>query len=331
MSAPDQAPAGVQIQFLPRPPATGPYAAAWQSWLASNPGTVTESRQKITPRLILIHTNGASGTGSIASAYSWSMRDPNYTKPHYQVDMDGSAAKFLPSDRKGIGNGTVVTKTGGIRAADFSLVIETADPGYGAGKPGQAGGFTPAQVETVAQIIAYESALWNIPIEYPETWDSSGVACHTEPFGYPYWTIDAGHVCPGRQKKLDMVELVMPRARAILSPAPTPSPTPIPQPPLEDDMRVSVLQLTGCTPNAMFLGLADAAGHFWQVYWVDGSKPRELRMLDIQIQYGGAPVFKFDAGVAEGLQLLNPNVPSGAHDDGRPWAATDFGSTPNIV
>jgi hypothetical protein len=192
---------------------------------------VTEGRPKITPRLILVHTNGASGTGSIASAFSWSMRDPNYTKPHYQVDMDGSAAKFLPSDRKGIGNGTVTSKTGGKAAADFSLVIETADPGYGAGKPGQDGGFTPAQVETVAQIIAYEAKLWNIPIEYPGTWDGSGVACHTEPFGYPYWTIDAGHVCPGRQKKLEMVSLVLPRARAILA-GPTPLPPPVPQ---EDD------------------------------------------------------------------------------------------------
>lgn len=222
---PEGAPAGVEIKFLPRPPATGPYAVNWKAWFASHPApvTVTEARPMITPRLILVHTNGAGGEGNSDSAFAWSMRDPNFTKPHYQVDMDGSATKFLPSNRKGIGNGTVASETHGIYASDFSLVIETADPGYGPGKPGQAAGFSLPQGETLAAIIAYEAELWQIPIEYPARWDGAGVACHTDPFGYPYWTIDKGHVCPGREKKIEMIEWIMPRARELMAHTPPPS------------------------------------------------------------------------------------------------------------
>src|SRR3546814_7074446 len=83
--------------------------------------------------------------------------------------------------------------------ADWSIVIETADEGYPT--PGEAGGFIGDQVEMVAQILAYESILHAIPLRYPTEWWGAGSACHTEPYGYPYWTNASGKVCPGRTKK----------------------------------------------------------------------------------------------------------------------------------
>lgn len=197
---PDQAPPGVELRFLPRPT-----AAAWATWRAANPvGDYWVNRKIIRPRLILIHTNGAKGGGTRASAYNWSMAAPDNTKCHYQVDRDGTATKFLPSDRQGIAN---------YKADPFGISIETADLGWPI--PGHVCGFTPAQAETLAQIVAYESELWDIPIESPAAWDGAGVGAHTDPFGYPFWTKYDGKPCPGVQKKIEIRELIMPRAREI--------------------------------------------------------------------------------------------------------------------
>lgn len=198
--SPDQAPEGVELRFLPRPTGT-----AWATWRAANPvGDYWINRKIIRPRLILIHTNGAKGEGSRQSAYNWSMAAPDNTKCHYQVDRDGSATKFLPSDRQGIAN---------YKADPFGLSIETADEGWPV--PGPASGFTPAQAETIARIVAYETELWDIPIETPATWNGEGVGAHTDPFGYPHWTKYDGKPCPGTQKKYEIRELIMPRAREI--------------------------------------------------------------------------------------------------------------------
>jgi N-acetylmuramoyl-L-alanine amidase len=234
---PQEAPPGVTIKWLARPS-----GSAWNFWQIAHPApeTVMESRPIIKPRLILVHTNGASNQGTAAAAYNWAMAAPNNTKPHYQVDRDGSATKFLPSDRKGIGNGTEASATGGKMTADFSLVIETADLGWGAGKPGPTCGFTPEQSEMLSSIIAWECFLWKIPIAYPSAWDGAGVACHTEPCGYPYWTIDKGHVCPGTQKKIEVVQVVMPRAHQLLKQYQQPEP--VPPPSGEEEMELYLWQ-----------------------------------------------------------------------------------------
>jgi hypothetical protein len=93
-----------------------------------------QRRSKIKPRIQLVHTNGASGEGSIESAYNWTLGNlqPGYlygdppgdlyrTIPHLQIDRSGRGAMMLPADRKGIAN---------YKAADFSLGFETADRGH---------------------------------------------------------------------------------------------------------------------------------------------------------------------------------------------------------
>jgi hypothetical protein len=164
--------------------------------------------------LQLVHTNGASREGSIESAINWGNAAPySNTHPHYQVDRD-RAAKLVPTDRKAIGNKTIVEARGAHGdVADWSIVIETADEGYPT--PGEAGGFIGDQIEMIAQIVAYESILHAIPLRYPTEWWGAGTACHTEPFGYPYWSNANGKVCPGRTKKQQLLNVILPRARAI--------------------------------------------------------------------------------------------------------------------
>lgn len=187
-----------------------------------------QTRKMMSPRLLLVHTNAAQHEGHIQSAYNWAVIDGN-TKPHYQVDRDGQAARFLPSNRQGSAQ---------FLANLFGISIETADLGTLAGL----GGFSSEQGETLAAIIAYEAIYGNYPIEYPTSWDGTGVACHTEPFGYPLWTNVKGKTCPGSQKKYEMREWIMPRANEIkaawLTPTPIP-PDPTPVPPIGDsDMSV---------------------------------------------------------------------------------------------
>ncbi len=163
---------------------------------------------KVAPRLLLVHTNAAGREGDVDSAWNWSHSKPNEnTLPHYQVDRTHNgvtrARKMLPTNRRSIANATVKEfREGHGDVSWFSISIETADLGFpmeanGFKAPGGTIGFDPQQGELVAQIIAYESIVHGFPIATPKEWFGSGVACHTEPFGFPHWTIKKGKECPG--------------------------------------------------------------------------------------------------------------------------------------
>ena len=111
--APDKAPAFVELKLSSYKTAAG---ALW--W---------PIRPIISPRLQLVHTNGATGEGSIESAINWGNAAPGAnTHPHYQVDRH-RAAKLVPTDRKGIGNATALGAQGDYgNVSDWSIVIETA-------------------------------------------------------------------------------------------------------------------------------------------------------------------------------------------------------------
>jgi hypothetical protein len=204
--SPDSAPNGVAIDFV----------------------SFYTQRQMQTPRITLVHTNGASGPATIASAKRWAEAAPNSnTLPHYQVQLDGKAAKFCPTDRRGLDNASASPDDTSLTAAqrldlkthgqvrNWSIGIETSDHGWPV--PGGTVGFEPKQGETLATILAYESVVWDIPLEYPTSWWGTGTACHTEPFTYPYWTLFRGKACPGDAKKRDMREWILPRALQILT------------------------------------------------------------------------------------------------------------------
>lgn len=112
----------------------------------------------------------------------------------------------------------------------------------------------------------------------------------------------------------------------------------LPDPPLEADMKLCVMTLTNTVPPTTFLGYGEPAVQadgqvltkFWSVYWIDGTKANEVKMLNDQVA-GGAETSFYGEHVAGGLQYLNRKLPSSKLSDGRAWAATDFGSTPNLA
>lgn len=182
-------------------------------------------------RGMLIHTNGANGIGTVDSAYRWTLADwGTNAMPHYQADLDGRAAKFMPSNRKGICN---------FKADWFFLSIETSDFGWGPGDPDGAAEFTPEQIETISHIIAYEAITHKFPIVTPETWDGVGVAAHTDPFAFPLWTSVPGKPCPGWRKKEQLRDTIMPYATIIVNT--WANPDPIPESDKEDLMDYVIL------------------------------------------------------------------------------------------
>jgi hypothetical protein len=205
------APVGVEVKFVP----------FWQERPMLNGGKA---------RLFLVHTNAASREGSIESAWNWATSKPNQnTIPHYQVDRSGRARKMLPTNRQGIANATAKSaqgEHGNVR--EWSLAMETADTGY-LDDP-SISAFTDVQAERVAEIIAYEHMVSGFPLEYPKEWYGAGVGCHTEPFGYPYWTLFNGKTCPGDKKKRQVRELIIPRAREIVAAWKGPPTLPAPEP-----------------------------------------------------------------------------------------------------
>jgi peptidoglycan hydrolase-like protein with peptidoglycan-binding domain len=209
---PEAAPPGVEVKFV----------TFWQD----------RPKMPAAPRLQLAHTNAAQREGSITSAWNWAHAKPNSnTCPHYQIERDGDARKMLPSNRRGIANSTVNTREGAYGDVSWwSLAYETSDTGTLA-DPGISA-FTDAQMERLAQIFAFEHIVApTILLEYPTAWHAAGTASHTEPFGWPYWTLYEGKICPGEKKKRQVRDLIIPRAREIVGGwlgAPTPPPNPVP-------------------------------------------------------------------------------------------------------
>ncbi|CAN5648670.1 hypothetical protein BH18ACT2_BH18ACT2_23330 [soil metagenome] len=173
------------------------------------------------PRLLIVHTNAANNESDLDSQQDWAEAKPNEnTCPTWQVERSGRARRMLPSDRRSIANATrddIQVRDGYPDVATFSTSIETCDAGWGPGKPGEDNVFTEAQGESVARIIAYESWGNGYPIVTPDRWYGSGIAAHTDPFPYPYYTIKRGKTCPGRGKKEQLLDWLMPRAREIVA------------------------------------------------------------------------------------------------------------------
>ena len=183
------------------------YGAKWLS-----------TRPRIRPRVIVVHTNGGAGEGSYRGAINWSNGGPNRTHAHYNLN-EPSPSKSLSTGLRSIANSTgrdIEAQYGLPDASFWSISIETADRGYANGGSVDLGDFLHNHDELVARIIAYESIVWNIPIEIPKKFGDPGVVTHTEPWPYPYFTTVTGKTCPGTTKKDRVLRGdILPRARQI--------------------------------------------------------------------------------------------------------------------
>lgn len=209
-------------------------------------GAWVDQRPTITPRVAVVHTNGASVEASVQSSINYGNAGTNNTKPHYHVG--DRPAKVLRSDLRSIANstGSTIEDLYGERDASFwTLAIETADMGgtyavrQGINWPTDCGPFLerpgdqPDDAEIVARILAYESLIpgQEFPLDVPDAWNGEGVVAHTEPWPYPHFTTVRGKTCPGTTKKAQLFDEILPRARRIAAAWTTP------EPPQEEPVR----------------------------------------------------------------------------------------------
>lgn len=305
--------------------------------------TFLDARPSITPRSIFVHTNGASGEGSIDSAWNWAHAAPNKnTVPHYQVDRAHNgvlrARKMLPSNRQGIANATItsghkdwpkltaaqqasILAAGNKSIATWSLAIETADLGWPT--PGGACGFEEQQGEKIAEILAYESIVWGFPLVRLPAWDGAGVAAHTEPFTRPFTTLYV-KPCPGDAKKADLWSWVLPRAVEIAAAWTAPDrPVVIdlipPSVPPGGDLMITVFQPPASDCLAEFIAMCDQNGNALEVEWIN--TPAAQARRDAHIAAGA----RIDRGPVTGGRFRNCKL-SGPipHGDTYHWSEADF-------
>jgi hypothetical protein len=181
---------------------------------------VTFWRPLIKPRSIFAHTMAAPGRSSVQSAWNHANAAPNSnTLPHYALGLDEAdgCEKFLPTNRRGIGNATVDAYQGtNPDLSWFSLVVETADTGTNADPTISA--FTDYQLEMLTRVYVHEATGWAIPAVKLPTWYGAGMATHTDPFGYPYTTLYQGKFCPGSKKKAQFWSEVLPEVQRRMAP-----------------------------------------------------------------------------------------------------------------
>jgi hypothetical protein len=182
------------------------------------------SRTKIKPRIGIVHTNAAEKEGTLQSSINWGNGASGNTKPHYHLNWP-QPTKVVPTDRQAIANATedwFQAQEHEVDCALWTYSIETADTGTLADREisdfltvSKYGAIEIDHAEIVARILAYESIVWNHPIELPEVWNGTGVAAHTDPFGHPCYTTSEGKTCPGPKKKARLRNDIYPRAREI--------------------------------------------------------------------------------------------------------------------
>lgn len=179
-------------------------------------GDWTYTRPPIIPRLIVVHTNGAGNEGSLSSAVNWSNASPSNTHAHYNINAP-TPTKHLSTGLRSIANSTppsMEKQYGESDVSYWSISIETADRGYNNGGGVDLGDFLYDHAELVARIIAYESIVWDIPIELPSKWNGEGVVPHTGL--YPGYTTVSGKTCPGTTKRERILNGdILPRAQQL--------------------------------------------------------------------------------------------------------------------
>jgi hypothetical protein len=169
-------------------------------------GPQTEPR--ITPTVVCLHSMAGSFSGTDAWFRKFNGAGYQGTESHFGVAFDGRIRQWQDTGRQADANGP----DGG----GYVLSIETEDDGTPDNTP-----WTPAQVESIARILAWAHAEHRIPLADTRGWPGMpGVAIHRygiNPWrmgGHDRWSTSAGKTCPG-EARIRQVPAVIARARIL--------------------------------------------------------------------------------------------------------------------
>lgn len=175
------------------------------------PEAATQAR--ITPRLVIVHTNGGPTTSTPGQLWTYLSRLDVGVESHFDVALDGTVLQLMPAHVRADANYRAnAFQVPGDPTMYGALSIETQDHGY-KNVPTDADPWSTAQVESIAQILAWANQELGIPLQRPQAWNGTGVDIHRS---FPEWSA-ASHSCPGAARAAQWPGIVQ-RAQEIVRP-----------------------------------------------------------------------------------------------------------------
>jgi N-acetylmuramoyl-L-alanine amidase len=156
------------------------------------PEALTQPR--ITPRQIILHTNGGTNTATPAQLYAYLARADVTIESHFDVGTDGAVWQFMPIDRRADAN---------LAANAWAVSIETQDNGGGAAGVA-ATPWSRAQCASLVALLHWLGEVAGIPMQRARAYDAPGVGAHRD---YPEWSASA-HSCPGDARAAQVPMLI---------------------------------------------------------------------------------------------------------------------------
>lgn len=260
------------------------------------------TQAKMTPRLIINHTQAASRAIPMDQAWDTDSVRKDGIESHLLADQQGRGMQCMRFN--------VVAHTSfkanlfvidGVAYGQVS--VESQDDG-GAGLANDP--WTEPQLEFLCQAWAAVCVAYDIPVQAVPVWNGQGVSQHN---AFPEWSKDA-HSCPGPARTAQMPAMRA-RIQQIIDDDPDLNPPPFD--PTEDDMAMKLLQPFDC--DAQFLGMADRNGVCLEVVWADG--PR----ADAHLAAGATIDNGLSFGGLTNCVLLGP-LPTG--DTRHEWTGAEF-------
>lgn len=153
----------------------------------------------ITPRSIIYHTNSGSVYSTWQRLKIYLMRAGIDIEPHFDVDLNGVLAGFIPLNRKADCNYKANRWYDKDLAKWFGAIsFESADHGYPAleNEP-----WTIEQLNSIigaSVIICIAYGVWCTPTA---SWNDTGIDYHSK---YKEWSVYVGKTCPGAARKRQM-------------------------------------------------------------------------------------------------------------------------------
>ena len=132
----------------------------------------------ITPRVAILHVDA----GNAESLHTYFRDRSGGIESHFHVRRDGVIEQYRDIYHQADANHN---------ANDFAVSIETQ--GYGEGE------WTPAQIDSIKQLLTWLHRVADIPLRKVQRWDGSGVGYHVQ-FGAPGAWTPVAKSCPGRDR-----------------------------------------------------------------------------------------------------------------------------------
>lgn len=150
------------------------------------------TQANIVPRTVILHTNAGSPLTRWDRLRAFMARQDITIECHFQVDMDGHVAQFMPTNRRADCN---------YKANGFAVSIETQDNGSATLSTTP---WTVAQAEAIANVVAAVGHKYGIPYTSPTSYLDDGVGYHSQ---YAEWSVYRGKTCPGaaRIRQMDWI------------------------------------------------------------------------------------------------------------------------------